>query len=157
MRNLKIIIVISVLCLVIACGNNGPANTAVNNTAAGNKTGTSSNAAPATPADELASGKALYEKNCAACHGEDGTGGKKTIEGKTIDAENLTEDKFKRAEDAKIFKYIHDGVEDEGMPAFKDKLTEAQINEVIKYVRVELQKVPAVESSPASSASPSAK
>lgn len=142
MKNLKFLIVVGVLVALSACGNSDPANSAVTN---GNTNGanTSSAAPSPTPVDELAVGGVLYKQNCAACHKEDGSGGKVTIEGKSINAENLTEGKFKRAEDAKLAKYIHDGVEDEGMPAFKDKLSEAQIREVVTYIRQAIQKLPA--------------
>lgn len=159
MKNYKIFIVAGSLCLGAACGSSGPANTTVNTAAVTNSNSKITAASPAasvSPADELAMGRSLYEQNCAKCHKDDGTGGKATIEGKTIKAENLTEDKFKKADDAKIAKYIHDGVEDEGMPAFKDKLTEAQIREVVKYVRVGLQKMPETQASPASATTPAA-
>jgi mono/diheme cytochrome c family protein len=95
---------------------------------------------PAATVDELASGKKVYETNCMICHKEDGTGGRVTIEGKNIKPENLTEDKFKRAPDAKLITYIMDGVEDEGMPAFKTKLSEGEMRDVVKYIRTSLQK-----------------
>jgi mono/diheme cytochrome c family protein len=149
MKNLKILIVIGVLMAFASCGNSGPADNAANVGVVGNTNGaTSSPASNATPADELAVGRSLYKQNCAACHKEDGTGGKVTIEGKSINAENLTEDKFKRAEDAKLAKYIHDGVEDEGMPAFKDKLSEAQIREVVTYIRRDIHKFPDSQTTP---------
>ena len=120
-------------------------NTAALNAAAGNGAATPA----ATPADEFAMARPLYEQNCAGCHKEDGTGGKMTIEGKTLDVDDLTSEKIKKFDDAKIAKYIHDGIEDEGMPAFKDKLTEAQIREVVRYVRAEIQKMPSTEQKPA--------
>jgi mono/diheme cytochrome c family protein len=95
---------------------------------------------PAATVDELASGKTVYETNCMICHKEDGTGGRVTIEGKNIKPENLTEDKFKKASDEKLIKYIMDGVVDEGMPAFKDKLSEGEMRDVVKYIRTSLQK-----------------
>lgn len=151
MKNLKLSIVLGALSFAVACGNAGPANTTANSAATGNGNGPSSVSTPATarsPADELAMGKTLYEQNCAGCHKEDGTGGKITIEGKSLDPEDLTADKIKKMDDAKITKYVHDGVEDEGMPAFKDKLTEEQIREVVRYLSTGIQKMPASSSKP---------
>lgn len=143
MKNLKILIILGALLIAAGCGEAGPANTAGNNKAVGNSnTGPNSSPAPATsPVDELATGRGLYVQNCAGCHKEDGTGGAVTIEGKTIEPDDLTADKIKKMDDARISKYIHDGIEDEGMPAFKDKLTEAQIREVVRYVRGGIQKI----------------
>ena len=144
MKNLKIFIVLGALSVAAACGSADPANTTANNAATGNAN-TMSVSVPApssSPADQIAMGRALYEQNCAGCHKEDGTGGAITIEGKTIDPDDLTSDKIKKMDDARITKYIHDGIEDEGMPAFKDKLTEAQIREVVRYVRAGIQKMP---------------
>ena len=150
MKNLKIFFVLGALSVVAACGSPGPANMTVNNAAIGNANAASVStpASSAIPADDVAMGKKLYEQNCAGCHKEDGRGGKITIEGKSIDPEDLTADKIKKIDDAKITKYIHDGIEDDGMPAFKDKLSEAQIREVVRYVRTEIQKMPASESKP---------
>lgn len=99
-------------------------------------------AAQSESVDELALGRKIYMSNCAACHKENGTGGPITIEGKTIKPHNLTSDHVKKFDDAKIYKYIYEGVEDEGMPAFKDKLSEADIREVVRFIRVEFHKMP---------------
>ena len=111
----------------------------VNSTASSSENKTVANTQPTAAADELAAGRALYKKDCAACHREDGTGGKITIDGKNINPENLTADKFKNRSDEKLIGYITDG-NDEGMPAFKDKLKPEEIKEVVKFIRGELQK-----------------
>lgn len=123
------------------CGAAPTMNTAVNTTNA--RTPSPTVAVSATPADELAGGMKLYNQNCAACHKEDGKGGKVTIEGKSLNVEDLTAEKIKKFTDEKIIGYVTNGVEDEGMPAFKDQLTEAEIREVVAYVRRDIQKVAA--------------
>ena len=75
-------------------------------------------------------------------------GGKMTIEGKTIDPDDLSSEKIRKFDDAKISKYIYEGIEDEGMPAFKDLLSEAQIREIVRYVRVDVQKMSGGETAP---------
>jgi mono/diheme cytochrome c family protein len=150
MKNLKILIVLGALSIAAACGEAGPANTAVNNAAVSNANTTSVSVPghASSPADEFAMGRTLYEQNCAGCHKEDGTGGAITIEGKTIDPDDLTSDKIKKMDESRITKYVYDGIEDEGMPAFKDKLTEAQIREVVRYVRAGIQKMPSAPVKP---------
>ncbi len=98
------------------------------------------NATP--PPETLAAGKELYMSNCAACHREDGKGGRIEIEGKSIKPDDLTSEKIKGFADDKLYGYIYNGIEDEGMPSFKDDLSEAEIREVVRFVRVEIQKVP---------------
>ena len=98
---------------------------------------------PAASIDELASGRSVYKENCAACHKEDGTGGETLFEGKKLKAENLTTAEIKGFSDEKIIGYIMKGVEDEGMPAFEGKLSEGQMRDVVKFIRVQLQKMPA--------------
>ncbi|MEO5858534.1 MAG: cytochrome c [Pyrinomonadaceae bacterium] len=141
MKKLKITVLFGSVLLAIACGNT-PTNTVSSNKA----TPVPEATVAATPVDELASGRELYKQNCAICHKEDGTGGKMTIEGRTIKPDNLTSDEIKKFSDEKIAGYIVNGVVDDGMPAFKDKLSEAQIREIVTYVRRGIQKAPAMPS-----------
>ena len=134
MKILTIVTITTIAISTLACGT-APTNTSTSTTP------TSKPTAASSPVDELATGRALYEQSCAACHKEDGTGGKMTIEGRTIKPDDLTSDKMKNFSDDKIIGYIYDGVEDEGMPAFKDKLAEAQIREIVSYIRRGLQKI----------------
>jgi cytochrome c6 len=133
---------LSIALAVIACGSASGTN-------ASNATNTSTvrtNAA-ATPtpsaggaSDELAASRDLYKTNCAKCHQDSGKGGKVTVDGKNINAHDLTSDKMKKRDDDKFRDDILEGSPDDGMPAFKGKLTDAQINDIIKYIRTELQK-----------------
>ncbi|MGI8670127.1 MAG: c-type cytochrome [Aridibacter sp.] len=138
MKFVKLVLILAAIALfVIACTQTEKIeNTAVNNA---NTTANATTEASATQ-DELALGGKLYKDNCAKCHKEDGTGGKVEIEGKTLDADNLISDKMKKMPDEKYIKYITNGIPDEGMPAFKDVLSEDEIKAVIKYIREELQK-----------------
>ena len=140
MNNLKIglILVISIV-LTFACTSNeqvvtNPANDA--NQIANNTTA----ASPAPTLEELVMGKNLYKENCAKCHQDNGTGGKVTIDGETLDADNLTTDKMKKEPDAEYIEHIKEGIPDEGMPAFKDKLNNEQIKEIVQFIRKDLQK-----------------
>ena len=127
---------------LIACdGPNKPANVAANK-----PSNIVATPLPSATIDELASGRKVYEINCANCHKADGTGGPVEIEGKKLNPDNLTSDKIKGFTDEKIIGYIMNGVEDEGMPAFKGKLSEGEIRDVVKYVRTEIQKMPAAAS-----------
>ena len=128
---LLIVFISAALAIVAACGGTQP----INNTVAININAPPKTPAPTATIDELASGKKVFESNCIACHKADGTGGRVTIEGKTLNVENLTEDKIKNMSDEKIIGYVMNGVEDEGMPAFKDKLSEGEMRDVVRYVR----------------------
>ena len=129
------VLILSALGMYAACGGEQPPANSTNVNSA-----VKTRPLPAATVDELASGKKVYETNCMICHRENGTGGRVTIEGKNIKPENLTEDKFKKTPDAKLISYIMEGVEDEGMPAFKDKLSEGEMRDVVKYIRTALQK-----------------
>jgi mono/diheme cytochrome c family protein len=120
-----------------ACTGSGTTNTTSLNSAV-----TTSNATPMPAATmlELASGRDIYADNWAKCHKDDGTGGPVEINGKKLKPDDLTSAKIKGFSDEKIIGYVKDGVEDEGMPAFKEKLTDEQIREVVAYIRKDLQK-----------------
>lgn len=71
---------------------------------------------------------ALYTKHCAKCHLEDGKG----LE--SLSPPNFTDPKWQSAHtDAAIAKGIRDGKGT--MPGFKDTLTPAQINALVKHIR----------------------
>ena len=97
---------------------------------------------PSATIDELASGRKVYAASCANCHKENGEGGEVTIDGKTLDPEDLTSAKVKGFSDEKTIRIIMNGAEDDGMPAFKGKLSEGEMRDVVHFIRVELQKMP---------------
>ncbi|HLA96135.1 MAG TPA: cytochrome c [Pyrinomonadaceae bacterium] len=137
MKFIKVLIISIFSLSIFACGETPSPNGAANG-----KTISEAATPVGTPMDELAIGRQIYSANCAACHKEDGTGGKIAIEGKSINPDDLTSEKIKKFDDDKIIKYIYFGVEDEGMPAFKDKIGEAQIREIVRFIRIGLQKMP---------------
>ena len=117
-----------------------PGNAVVNSV---NTSGPSVSPLPSATVDELASGRKIYAQTCANCHQDDGTGGEVEIEGKKLKPDDLTSAKIKGFSDDKILGYIMNGVPDEGMPAFKGKLSEAEMRDVVKFVRTEIQGMPA--------------
>jgi len=135
---LKIIVVIVTLAVpvaLIACGSAATSSVAATNTSSS----TPAPSATSTP-DALAASRDLFKTNCAKCHQDSGKGGKVTVDGKQINAHDLTSDKMKKRDDDKFRDDILEGSTDDGMPAFKGKLTDAQIDDIIKYIRTELQK-----------------
>ncbi|HEV2279046.1 MAG TPA: cytochrome c [Acidobacteriaceae bacterium] len=88
-------------------------------------------AAPAMAQD----GGALYKTKCAMCHGADGTGN--TPVGKSMKVRSFKSDEDVKATDAALIKDTKDGVGK--MPAYAGKLTDAQIQDVVAYIRT-LQK-----------------
>ena len=69
------------------------------------------------------------------CHKESGKGGKVTIDGKSIDPDDVTTARLKAKPDEKIYEYISDGFPDDGMPAYKDKLSPEQIKAIVSHIR----------------------
>lgn len=143
MKFFKITLILTTFMLfAMACNQPAANNTAGNANAKPNANANTTAFANTQPtmADELAAARKNYKEKCASCHKEDGTGGKTDIEGTIINAENLTTDKMKKMDDAKYIDYIENGIKDEGMPAFKGKLTDQEIKDVVKFIRKEFQK-----------------
>ena len=92
--------------------------------------------AAATP-DELASARINFQKNCVTCHGEQADGGMKEVDGKRFKVPSLREGHALQHTDDKFIGQITEG--DEEMPAFKDKLTQAEIQDLVKFIRKEFQ------------------
>jgi mono/diheme cytochrome c family protein len=75
---------------------------------------------------------ALFDKHCDTCHGKDGQA--KTFKAKFNHARNLSDAKWQtEVTDERLFNSISNGKGK--MPAFGKKLTEAQINSLVAYVR----------------------
>jgi len=76
----------------------------------------------------------VFEKNCASCHGMDGSA--RTPQGRKVKAHDLRESKFT---DAEIERQIREGSKTKSgtsvMPAFGKDLTDDQIQEAIRTVR----------------------
>src|SRR5690348_4727697 len=84
------------------------------------------------------SGAATFKSKCIVCHGTDGTGN--TPLGKQLQAANFHSKEVQQRSDAELHKIIHDG--QANMPPFGDQLSDAEIDQVIKYIR-QLGKTPA--------------
>lgn len=98
--------------------------------------------APISPAaspaaDQFAATRAIYKEQCSKCHGETGAGGRVKVEGSELRVPNLTGEHARKPSDDKLAGKIANG--DEEMPAFKDKLTTEQINDLVRFIRKEFQ------------------
>jgi len=80
-------------------------------------------------------GETTYKAKCAMCHGADGTGN--TVMGKNMKLRSFKSPEDIKATDAELFKQTKDGVG--RMQGYASKLTDAQIQDVVAYIRT-LQK-----------------
>jgi len=85
-------------------------------------------------AESIEAGMKLYQRFCASCHGPQGKGdGSLALAGGT--PSDLTDDAWDYGStDGEIFVAIRDGVSAD-MLAYKEKLTEKQIWQVVNYLR----------------------
>jgi mono/diheme cytochrome c family protein len=78
------------------------------------------------------SATAAYNKQCATCHGRDGTG--RTARGRRSHSRNLTDAEWQdRVSDERIFNSIMNGKGK--MPSYSKKLSEQQIDALVTHVR----------------------
>jgi mono/diheme cytochrome c family protein len=86
-------------------------------------------------AESAAAGKQIFARNCATCHGVNGEGGP----GNDLipAAPDLTDDKWDHGSaDGEIFGVIKNGVPpDFNMIPWKDKLTDADVWNVVNYLK----------------------
>jgi len=94
-------------------------------------------AAPTAAVDEFAHAKALYTKNCEACHGPNAEGGLAKVNDKQIKVPSLKADHAIKHTDEQLTKMITNG--EEQMPSFKDKLKPEEISEMVRYIRKVVQ------------------
>jgi len=117
------------LAIVTACKTNQTSSLPAAN---GN-----SSSAQSTP-DQFAGVRAVYDKECKSCHGQNGAGGPvKLADGTKLKVPTFREGHALRHPDSDYLKQITKG--GDGMPAFDKKLTPDQMNDLIKFIRHEFQ------------------
>ncbi len=88
--------------------------------------------------DKFAAARGAFAKNCVPCHGEDAEGGTVKLEdGTKLKVPSLRRGRALRDSDAALVRQITKG--GEGMPAFKHKLKPEEINDLVRFIRHELQ------------------
>jgi len=134
---IKTIVITAAFLFTFACTQTEPQTNS--QTANNSQMNAATTPVPKGTIDELAMGAKVYEANCVACHKSDGSGGNVVIEGKTLDAASFLSEHMIKHDEAKLIKHIMEGDEEDGMPAFKDKLSEGELRAVVAHIR-ELQK-----------------
>lgn len=76
-------------------------------------------------------GEATYKAKCQMCHGATGAGD--TPAGKSMKVKSFSDPEVAKMSDAALIGITKNG--SGKMPAYKDKLTDAQIKEVVAYIR----------------------
>jgi len=136
MKSMKLsLVVLTAGLFITACGGN---ETSTSSSDAGSGVGANASA-PTDKIEELASARTVYKQNCAKCHKEDGTGGPTEVNGRTIRVPDFTSESVKRLPDEAYLRYIRNGDEEEGMPAFKDRLSPEEMVGLVKLIRAEFQ------------------
>ncbi len=78
-----------------------------------------------------------FAKHCASCHG-DGDAEVVKVNEKTLRVPSLKKGHALDHTDEELARQIADG--DDEMPAFKDKLSADEINELVRFIRTEFQR-----------------
>ena len=139
MKLLKLFALVMFISVFIFACNEAETNTNVKNTNTNENSAENTIENNNTETAQI-SGEKLYKMNCAQCHQDDGSGGKVEIEGKTLSVDDLTTEKMKKEPDAEYIEYMVKGIPDEGMPSFKDVLSDEEMKEIVKFIREDLQK-----------------
>lgn len=129
------IIITAGAIFAIACGQSATTPNVTNTIVNSTKPANIAPPAPPQAVDDVAMAKDLYATNCMTCHKDSGKGGKMTVDGKSIEPNDLTTAKMAAKTDEKLTQYLVEGFPDDGMPAFKDKLTADQMKLIVKHLR----------------------
>ncbi len=106
----------------------------------------------AATSDSITKGGALFQANCASCHGTGGMGDGPLAEGMFPKPADFSAPHTKVHPDGQLFDWIENGKSGTDMPAFGDQLTDEQIWDLINYIQVEFQGKPAADGTPSPTA-----
>ncbi len=87
--------------------------------------------------DEFASVRTIFAESCARCHRDDGSGGLYEAEGRRLRVPSLREGRAVSHSDTRYVRQITHG--GDGMPAFGDRLSPEQIDELVRFLRRSFQ------------------
>jgi len=85
----------------------------------------------AGPSRAQSNGEKVYKAKCAGCHGPDGAAS--TAAGKAMKARDFCSDEVKKESDADWTDIISKGKNK--MPSFSGKISDADIKDVVAYIR----------------------
>ncbi len=85
----------------------------------------------AAPNSTSTAGRNIFQSHCIVCHGVDARGNTKL--GKQLKAKNLRLPEVQKTNEKELKHIVTEGKGD--MPDFANQLTDAQIDEVVKYLR----------------------
>jgi mono/diheme cytochrome c family protein len=133
MKPAKLMVIIAAIALfTFACNKSGASpSTQVQQSVSPAKSATTP-----TP-DELASARLNFAKHCVVCHGEKAEGGRVEVEGKKFKVPSLREGHALSHTDERLVRQITNGADE--MPAFKDKMSPQEINDLVRFIRKEFQ------------------
>lgn len=137
MTRIKLALTLSAAILFAVACTTDTANT--NETTRTNATPSATLAPVATPTpDELADARTIFNNTCARCHQQNGEGGTVELdEGGTLKVPSFKTGHALKESDAEFTEQIANG--GDGMPAFKNRLTPEQIQDLVRFIRREFQ------------------
>lgn len=140
MKSIKLVVIVAVVTLfTIACDE--AANT-TNKTSTPTSPQQSANADGSADAntaltDELSQARTIYGERCTKCHGANADGGRVEFDNVRLKVPSLREGRARNHSDERLTRQITNG--GDGMPAFKGKLTEEEINALVRFIRQDFQ------------------
>ena len=125
----KLTILTSLNMFLVACGGSGAI-----------KSGDSNNAKsdpPAASATRDSKTSELFVTHCGNCHQPNGEGGTVKVEDTKLKVPSLKSGRVLKHSDQDYSDQILKG--GDGMPAFKDKLKQEEINDLVRFIREQIQ------------------
>jgi mono/diheme cytochrome c family protein len=141
MKHLKLALLSSAFALLaLACtGDNTTTNTGdISRANTASSPVASASPTPSPTPDEFAAARTAYNAACIRCHKDNGEGGQVELDEKTkLKVPSFKEGHGLTHTDQQFARQIANG--GDGMPAFKNRLSPEQIDELVRFIRREFQ------------------